>query len=467
MQAALMLSAFKRTGFPEAVTVNMLVERDPTSQANPQALIARPGIDRLISSLGTAPIRLMFQQDGLFDDDALILASDTLYRVSAAGSYTAFTGTVAGDGLCIAAGALDADGNSLVRIATGSAMYTVSGSVVTAEDFPSAGNNVGATSVAQLSGYFMGTEAATDATYYIIPAGTTWGALEFAAAEYRPDPLRGVVVFGETAGLLGYSTTEFWRATGNASSPLEPIGGLKFDIGCRSIHAAKNCNGTLIWVDNNCTVRMSGGGEPEPISDAGLAEQIRAVAAGDLRASFFIKDQHPVYVLTLGTNATWLYDLASKAWTRAASDGYDYWRADMFANIGDVVLCRDSLSNTIYRLDPDLLTDDGDTFTREWCARVEVPAGVLNVGNVQLDAFQGGAPRTGQGSDPLVGMQVCRDGVTYGPLKYRSMGETGNYGKRVRWNGLGILRAPFGGVLKFQLSDPVTTRVSGVRVNDQ
>ncbi len=464
MNAALMLSSFKRSGFPEAYLVNCLVERDPTSQANPNAIIARPGTEAF-ETVGTAPIRCVFQKPGIFNNDALILASDTLYRLSASGALTAFTGTVAGDGLVDIDAALDPDFNSVARIATGTAMYLVTGSTVAQENFPDSGN-AGATSVAFLSGYWLGTETGTDALYYQKPAETTWNPIQFASAEYAFDPLKGVRVSGEIAWLPGEATLEGWRATGDDTSPLEPAGGLKFDVGCRSIYAAVNCAGTLIFVDNNGSVRETSGGEPRIISDNGLAEQIRRCDAMDLRASFFVKDQHPVYVLTLGADATWLYDLSTQAWSRANSDGYDFWRSDLFCNIGDVVLSRDALSNQIFRLDPDLLGDDGDTFTRQFAARIEVPAGMLTIANIQLDCAQGRGPRTGQGSAPLIGMQICRDLNTYGPLKYRSMGETGNYTKTPRWNALGTLKAPFGGIVLFQLSDPVTTRVSAVRVND-
>jgi hypothetical protein len=461
----LIFAASKRSAFPEAVTVNCLVERDPTSQAESLALIARPGLEAF-DTIGTAPTRALFQKQGLFDNSALILASQTLYTLDAAGAMTTFTGvSIAGDNLVDIDAALDADLNSLARIATGDAMYKATGGVVTQEDFPSAGG-AGATSVAQLSGYWLGTEAGTDAVFYIIPAGVTWNALQFASAEYAPDRNVCIRVVGETAWLLGEATTEGWRATGEASSPLEPWGGLKFDFGCRARSAAVNCNGTLIWVDHNCSVRMTSGGEPVIISDNGLAEQIRRTDAADLRASFFVKDQHPVYVLTLGTDATWLYDLASKTWTRANSAGYDFWRADLFCNIGDTVLTRDALSNQIYRLDPDRSTDGTATFTMEFSAYVETKERNLALGNLDLHCEVGGSPRSGQGSDPLVGMQVSRDGgKTYGPLKYRGLGATGKYLTRPRWTGLGQARAPFGAWFKFLISDPVVRRVSGGAVN--
>jgi hypothetical protein len=453
------------------VTVNCLVEKDPTSPSEPLALIARPGTEAF-ETVGTAPIRCVFQKPGLFGDGALILASNTLYLLDASGSLTAFTGSIAGDGLVIVDAALDPDGNSVARIATGDALYLATqlvgavGGGVVLDLLP---DSTGATSIAFLSGYWLASQQGTDALFYQKPGETSWNALEFASAEYAFDPLKGVVVVGEIAWLLGSSTLEGWRATGVDASPLEPAGGLKFDVGCRSIYAAVNCRGTLVFVDNDCSVRMTDGGEPRIISDPGLAEQIRRCDAMDLRASFFVKDQHPVYVLTLGTAATWLYDLSAPpgmGWTRATSNAYDYWRNDLFCNIGDVVLARDVLSNVIYRLDPDLRDDDGDTFTMEFCTLLEAKERPVPVANLELHMEVGGSPRAGQGSDPLIGMQASRDGAkTYGQLKYRGLGATGEYRTRVRWNALGMATPPLGMWFKFFVSDPVVRRVSGVSVN--
>lgn len=460
----LIFAAHKRTGFTEAVTVNCLVEADPTNPSQPLALIARPGLEAF-EQVGTAPRRGVFQKQGIFNGDALILMDDTLWRLPEGGTAVAFTGTVAGDGLVVMDGGLDRESESVVRIATGTAMYIVQGTSVTAENFPDSGN-AGATSVTYLGSYWIGTETGTDFAYYIEPAGATWTALEFAAAEYRPDKLKGALTVGEIAWLLGEASLEGWRATGDAASQLEPAGGLKFDIGCRSLYAASNVKGTLIFVDDTCQVRLTSGGEPVIISGHGLAEQIRKVSAASLRASWFIIDGHVVWVLYIGTSATWLYDLTSKAWTRANSQGYDYWRADNFCTIGDTVLATDALSNEVYRVDPDVLGDDGDTFTMHFAAYVEAKERGFPLGNVELHCHVGGSPLSGQGSAPLVVMQVSHNGgKTYGSPKSRSLGTTGAYQQRVRWHGLGTAQAPFGAWFRFYISDPVVRRVSGGSVN--
>lgn len=462
--AQLMLSAYKRSGLPEAVTVNCFSEAVPTKPSEPVALLARAGLEEL-RQVGTAPIRAVFQKQGLFDDAALIFANTTVHTLDAMGVTAAYTGTLAGDDLVDVDAGLDADYNSVARAATGSAMYLITGGTVTLEDFPVSGG-AGASSVCFHKGYWIGVEAGSDAVYYQIPAATTWNALQFASAEYAPDKLVAVRSFGELIALLGASSTEMWRATGNSSSPLEPYGGMAYPIGCRSRDTAVNCLGTLIWVTDTCLVVSTSGGEPAVISDNGLAEQIRRTSAADIRASAFSKDGHVFYRLTLGGAATWDYDLTTRRWCRANSLGREVCKAHLFANLGDTVLAADAYSNQVWRVDPDRRLDGDDTFTMEFTAYVEAVERPMAVGNVVLHCERGGAPRTGQGSDPLAWMEISKDGgKTFGPRKYRSLGATGEYSKQVRWVGPWVASAPDGLVLRFGISDPTVRRISGVWIN--
>jgi hypothetical protein len=219
----------------------------------------------------------------------------------------------------------------------------------------------------------------------------------------------------------------------------------------------------LIWVDNNCAVRMFEGGEPVIISDNGLAEQIRQVDAMDLRASTFSTDQHVYYELTLGTSATWRYDLSTKNWTRVNSYGLDYSRTHLFANLGDTAIALDAITNDIWRLDPDRATDGDDTFTVEFMAFAEVEQ-PTPCASVELTCEVGGSPREGQGSDSLMRMRYSDDdGKTWSRFFDRGLGATGEYSTRVKWNALGFIRRRR--IFHFQCSDPTRRRFSRLLMN--
>lgn len=462
----LALAAYKRSGFPNIPTVNCLSERSEATGEGTDSLIARPGLEAF-ETVGTAPFRALWQRKGLFNDAALVAASQTLYLLDASGATTTVPGTIAGDDLLDLDAGLNADGEAVARFATGSALYQhTEGGAVVAESFPSAGNNVGATSVCFYKGYWLASEAGTDAVYYQNPAETTWNAIQFAAAEYQPDKIVCLRTVGDLVALLGEATTEIWYATGDAASPLEPYGGLKFDFGCRSKDAAVNCLGSLIWVDDLCSVRMFEGSEPRIISDNGLAEQIRRTSAADLRAGFFIFDQHPCYVLTLGTSATWIYDLSTQRWTQATSLALDYWRAHLFCNIGSTVLAADVLSNQIYRLDPDRAKDGDDVFSMRFAALIPPQPQAVPLANIVLRSELGGARQTGDYTDPKVVLELSTNGgKAWGSPKERSLGQTGEYNNPPKWNALGQTRPNLPTIAQFTISDAVRRRVSAVIAN--
>lgn len=463
MNVPLALGSFKRSLLPEAVLLNCYAEANPTSQANSMILRSRAGMSAF-QTVGTGPIRCFMTKAGLWDGDALLVSSTTFYRLASGGSVTALTGTISGTASLDIDADQDSDLASRAWIATGSALLKASGVTVTAQDFPEAGG-AGATSVACSKGFVLAVEAGTDKVYYLSPGGTTWNAFDFASAEYSADRIIAVRTVGDLVALLGSDTTEIWQITGG-SPAIEPFGGLKFDFGCRSRDAAVNVAGTLIWVDHRCDVRMFQGGDAVAISDHGLSEQIRQVPAADLRASWYQTDGHRFYVLTLGTEATWVYDLGNKQWHRRSSAGLNYCRAVAFATMGDETLAADATGTQVYRIEPELRTDAGSTFTVEFTAFAEVLEGRVPCANVELVCEVGNAPRSGQGSDPLIRLRWSDDGgKTWSAFRNKGLGATGEYSTRVKWNALGTIKAPRGRIFHWQVSDPVGRRFSSAQMN--
>lgn len=463
----LTFAAYRRTLFPEAVALNVFVEKAPTQQANPLAMLARPGMEAF-KTVGNAPLRAICCKAGLFGGAALVIASTLAYTLDDSATATALSGAIAGSSRVDVDMGQDADLNSVARVATGTKLYKISGGVVV-DETASFGDNVsGASSICYHRGKWIGQLAGSDQFYILLPGGVTWNPLSFASAEYAPDPGVAVRSRGDQVVFLNSDTSEVWTdnsGTDAATLPLVPYGGLNFDFGCRARDTAVNCQGSLIWVDNNCSVRNFGGGDAAIISDNGLAEQIRRVDPMDLRASTFSKDQHVYYVLSLGSTATWVYDLSTENWTRFNSYGYDYWRAHLFANIGDLALACDSTNNQVWKLDPDRRTDASDTFTVVFRAFVEVTQ-PTPCANIRLSCEVGNSPLSGQGSTPLIRMRFSDDGgKTFGRWYDRTLGQTGKYLTRVQYNGLGTIYPEHGRIFEFQISDPVGRRISGLMMN--
>jgi hypothetical protein len=407
--------------------------------------------------IGSGPIRGIHQKDGIFGNRALIVSGTSVYLVATTGVVTTLSGTLSGTRRVDIDSGQDADLNSVAYVATGSALYKITDSAVTQVDFPSAGG-AGASSICLHRGFKFATEAGTDAVYYTLPGEETWTALEFASAEYAPDPIVAIRSRGDQFALLGSSSFEPWQLTGEADPAIAPYGGLNGDFGCRARDTAVNCAGVLIWVDNECNVRAWDGGVAEVISSPGLAEIIASVDAGDLRAWAMPVAGKLAYVLTIGNVSTWVYMIGGdgERWTTWDSLGRDYFRGHLGCRIGNEAFVADNIGTQLYTIDPDSHADAGDEFAVVASAVVEGGEAPIPLANLVLVADQGQAPRTGQGSAPLVGMRLSRDnGKTFGPWRYRSMGLTGQNAVNPRWNALGSLPAFVDGIVQIRISDPI------------
>lgn len=109
--------------------------------------------------------------------------------------------------------------------------------------------------------------------YYIDPGETTIDPVNFATAERAPDPISGVVVFGDQFWLPGVKTTEPWYFSGNPDTPVLRMQGVVFDRGSWEGTAVqvKDC---MIIVDSEGAVFKVKDGL-QRISRPDIEEQIR------------------------------------------------------------------------------------------------------------------------------------------------------------------------------------------------
>lgn len=109
--------------------------------------------------------------------------------------------------------------------------------------------------------------------YWIAPGETTIDDLDFATAERAPDPISGVVVFGDQFWLPGSSTTEAWYFSGNIDAPVLRMQGVVFDRGAWE-GTAVQVRDSMIIVDNGGAVFQIAGGAKR-ISRPDIEERIR------------------------------------------------------------------------------------------------------------------------------------------------------------------------------------------------
>lgn len=453
--------------FPELVLMNMVPERTPTQIETPIALIARPGLMDF-ATVGSGSIRGINRKTGLFNEDAIIVSGEEVYALSSNATTALQTGPLETDmGRVQIAMGRDADGNSQARIADGTRLYLVTGGTVTAEQFPSITETEGASSIAYIRQFWLAVKVGSQQVYYLVPGDTEWNALDFASAEYQPDPMVCIAILGEQIFLLGAASTEVWALTGETSPALAPYGGLAWNVGCKARDTVVNVRNTLIWVSDRGEVVQTTGGEPQIISDYGLAEQIRNSDPSALKAWTYSVDQHTYYILGL-EDQSWCFDIANQTWQRASTIGFGYWRAGLGCDVSGNAYAADIYpgSNVIWKVAPDRMLDGDDPIIRTSTSFLELRDGKLACGNISIVCSAGQALQVGQGSDPLVGLRWSDDyGQTWSDWRDIPSGRIGQYSYRVRWNRLGLIQSP-GRFFQVRSSDPITFRLSDMRMNE-
>lgn len=445
-------------GFPEFLTENLLVENTPSNQDKGVALVGRPGL-ATYATVGQGPLRCISGTSGVFNDDTFVLSGFNLSRISTASVVTAITGTIPGGERVSFAAGFDESENSEGRIACEAGIYLTDGVTVSAEVFPLDG---GVSSVAYVRGFWFAVAAATGEIYTRIPGDLVWDTLTFTTAEYKPDKALGVFPVGDQIFVPGAASTEVFGLTGDSTNPLVQYTGLAWTIGCRARDSVAVVGDSLYLVSTDCGVyRFSP--QPTLVSDPGLSEQLRNAEPNTLRAWSYRLDGKLFYILTC-SEGTWMHD--GQVWTKASSKGYNYWRAALGSQVGDAVLAADSIagSGQIWKLDPFKLTDNGDEITRTATAWMEIKQGYLPIANLQVNCAVGLAPRTGQGSDPLVSIRCSRDGQTWEAWRECSLGASGQFSTKVKINRWGVFKAP-GALFQVRVSDPTLVRITDVMAN--
>lgn len=181
----------------------------------------------------------------------------------------------------VRATAVGALGNSVVTLEGGAAIAwtaaTLTGGGTPSFTQVETPDDVGIISVGYIASYVVAVPAQGQGIngrfFWINPGETTIDPLDFATAERAPDPISGVVVFGDQFWLPGSNTTEVWYFTGDINSPVLRLQGIVFDRGAWE-GTAIQVKDSMIIVDNQGAVFQVSGG-PKRISRPDIEERIR------------------------------------------------------------------------------------------------------------------------------------------------------------------------------------------------
>lgn len=272
-----------RADEPSISLINRFFESNPTNTDEQVGLIERPTLISYLEA-GDGPGRRLFRQPGFSSGDLFHVSGTELYKHHMNSTRTVTTTQIPGliDGVDLTVPDMAATDQYLF-IADGFSLQYTDGtaalaSIATPDGIPIISLDV-------FNDYVLCVQNNSDRFYWIQPGAITIDPLDFATAERFPDKIFQVRVVGDEFWLLGESSIEVWRATGDGDAPFQRIEGRAFNFGI--------FDGTAVRMDDTSVITISGvgtayqiAGNPSPIGNPAIAEKLRDAILDAKNAGF-------------------------------------------------------------------------------------------------------------------------------------------------------------------------------------
>jgi hypothetical protein len=443
-------------------TINWYVEPLTAAGAkNAAALYPTPGTALFSAATGAAPVRALFQQN----DRVFAVVGAEFVEVDAAGGRTV-RGTVALD-TAPATITANGDGGGQVFITSGDVGYCFDLVTNAFTTVRASGARMGE----MVGGYFFALDAATSTVWASdLLDGTVWSGASIAQRSQAPDKWKALKALNGELFIFGQATTEIWYNAGASPFPFAAHPSGVIDFGVAADFSIARVGGALAWLAQTTSgvgqVVLASGFQPKVIS----TYELHAAMAGysridDAIGQAYEERGHVFYVLYFPTaGATWAYDLTTGVWAErgtwiAETASYVAWRPLYHAYAFGKLLAGDRETGDIHHVSTAYVTDVDDRPIRRVrrAPSLRVEDRRIRFSKLELYLETGLGAVSGQGSNPLVELNVSNDGGrTWHSAGTRSAGRLGEYLTTVAWRRLGS-----GVDRQFELvvSDPVPWRI--------
>lgn len=433
---------------------NMYAEVRPQGEKSAMVGYQTPG-QTLFTDFGATPARGGMEFEAL--SVAYVVHRGTLWEVNNAGVQTN-RGTL----LTTTGRVSMADNGTQVMIVDGTYGYiynTVTNAFaqIVDADFPA--NPV---TVTFLAGRFVVSLLGSSRFYCSdMYAGLSWDALMFANAETSPDPIVAAWTSNGQLPLLGSRTTEYWGLSQSLDFPYALIQGTAVEWGLAATWSIAKFDNTFAGLFKNrmgeVQVAKIVGYLPQKISTVDLDAIINGYAnKADATAFSYLLGGHSMYVITFpSAGASWLYDGSTGIWSKLKTQGLTRHNVEFGFSYLSRTVVTDYSSGQLFSLTPTALDDNGTSIERSITSETVASPDLdrLTVDKFRVDIEVGNGTATGQGSNPVIGLEVSRDnGKTWGAMMWARMGAIGDYARRVEWRRLGTA---YNFVFRLTVTDPV------------
>lgn len=340
---------------PPVELYNLLMEKDD-SGASPDKFfrIQRPGLASYVTLGG--PVNGLFKQDGVLNGQTFAIGGNALSIIGQGSSNP--IGNVAGNGIASFAPLVNRIG--IVRSPNA---FLYDGTLV-ALALPEGRQAI---DMDQLNGYGLFLTP-TGRFYWLVPGATAIDPLDFANAESSPDGGRSIIRLNDEFMILGTDSEEFWQSTGDLDAPFIRAAGRTTSKGCLHKDTVKRFDNAVIWVGSDLSVYRTSN-VPQDIGSPFISERLRK-RTGNPSALVMKVDDHEVYVLRIPGQGSFAFDASTGQWSEFGSKDQTEWLPQVSHENVDLV--GSAISGKVWRLNPNIATDDGEPFIRRVSGNVAI-----------------------------------------------------------------------------------------------
>ncbi len=291
---------------------------------------------------------------------------------------------------------------------------------------------------------------------------TDINALDYATAEINADDLIRGYSFQQKIYLFGEKTTEIWFFSGQGRPPLDPVEGGTKSIGIAGRTAISSNDNFIYFLADDRRVYRVTEGQYQPVSNIALSNEIEGYTTVNdaIGGCFTIQGQNFFNLAFPTEDKSWVYSEPTGQWfelNRSGSTGRGPANSIVYAY--GKTLVGDYRDSNIYQLHAGTYTENGSAITRQrdtgplHSGLLGSPGSEIEFNRFELILEKGTGILTGQGSDPIIILQISTDGgKTFGTEYWEKIGEMGQFNQKVVWTGLGRFESA---VIRIKTSDPV------------
>lgn len=269
--------------------------------------------------------------------------------------------------------------------------------------------------------------------------GTTVPAGNYFTPESNPDVLVRTYVYNQFIYVFGEKSVEPWQpATG--LPPVERMNGaIVENVGLIGKDAIDSTSNAIYFIDDDKDAHQLQGFAPKQISTVAIANEWKnytatnaIVQAVSIQALDFVIFMFPT------DGKTWCYVEQYDMWFELEhGTAAERWRGNSIVEAYGERLVADYATGNLYKLNPDVYTDDSTTTVRE---RIFAPLAGEKLGRprqtYQMNEL-GISLETGVGNqleyEPLLAISLSTDGgKTFANERFKQLGQEGEYQKDVR-----------------------------------